>query len=47
MKGTAAAEAAKIKGLEKVVSVDNDAYEKVGSLSVGLCGLLLIVTGPA
>lgn len=30
VKGTAAAEAAKIKGLEKVVAVDNEAYEKVG-----------------
>lgn len=29
VKGSAAAEAAKIKGLEKVVAVDNDAYEKV------------------
>ncbi|ODM20105.1 putative electron transfer flavoprotein subunit alpha, mitochondrial [Aspergillus cristatus] len=28
VKGTAAAEAAKIKGLEKVVAVDNEAYEK-------------------
>lgn len=30
VKGSAAAEAAKIKGVEKVVAVDNDAYEKVG-----------------
>jgi hypothetical protein len=29
VKGTAAAEAAKIKGLEKVLAVENDAYEKV------------------
>jgi electron transfer flavoprotein alpha subunit len=29
VKGTTAVEAAKIKGLEKVVAVDNDAYEKV------------------
>lgn len=29
VKATAAAEAAKIKGLEKVVAVENDAYEKV------------------
>lgn len=29
VKGTSAAEAAKIKGLEKVVAVENDAYEKV------------------
>lgn len=29
VKGTAAAEAAKIKGLEKVLAIDNDAYEKV------------------
>lgn len=29
VKGTSAAEAAKIKGLDKVVAVDNDAYEKV------------------
>ncbi|PKX90677.1 electron transfer flavoprotein subunit alpha/FixB family protein [Aspergillus novofumigatus IBT 16806] len=29
VKGTAAAEAAKIKGLDKVVAVENDAYEKV------------------
>lgn len=29
VKGTAAVEAAKIKGLEKVVAVENDAYEKV------------------
>lgn len=31
VKGTSAAEAAKIKGLEKVVAVENDAYEKVSS----------------
>ncbi|KAJ5105054.1 hypothetical protein NUU61_002401 [Penicillium alfredii] len=30
VKGTSAAEAAKIKGLEKVLAVENDAYEKVG-----------------
>lgn len=29
VKGTSAAEAAKIKGIEKVVAVENDAYEKV------------------
>ena len=29
VKGTSAAEAAKIKGLDKVVAVDSDAYEKV------------------
>lgn len=29
VKGTSAAEAAKIKGIEKVLAVDNDAYEKV------------------
>jgi hypothetical protein len=29
VKGTAAAEAAKIKGLDKVLAVENDAYEKV------------------
>ena len=29
VKSTSAAEAAKIKGLEKVVAVENDAYEKV------------------
>lgn len=29
VKGTSAAEAAKIKGLDKVVAVENDAYEKV------------------
>lgn len=29
VKGTSAAEAAKIKGIEKVVVVENDAYEKV------------------
>lgn len=29
VKGSSAAEAAKIKGLEKVVAVDNEAYEKV------------------
>lgn len=29
VKGSSAAEAAKIKGVEKVVAVDNDAYEKV------------------
>jgi electron transfer flavoprotein alpha subunit len=29
VKGTAAAQAAKIKGLDKVVAVENDAYEKV------------------
>jgi electron transfer flavoprotein alpha subunit len=29
VKGTSAAEASKIKGLEKVVAVENDAYEKV------------------
>lgn len=29
VKATAAAEAAKIKGLEKVLAVDNEAYEKV------------------
>lgn len=29
VKATAAAEAAKIKGLEKVVAVENDVYEKV------------------
>lgn len=29
VKGTSAAEAAKIKGLDKVVTVENDAYEKV------------------
>ena len=29
VKATSAAEAAKIKGLDKVVAVDNDAYEKV------------------
>lgn len=30
VKGTSAAEAAKIKGLEKVLAVENDTYEKVG-----------------
>ena len=34
VKGSAAAEAAKIKGLEKVIAVENDAYEKVYN---GLC----------
>lgn len=29
VKGTSAAEAAKIQGLDKVVAVENDAYEKV------------------
>lgn len=29
VKGTSAAEAAKIKGVEKVLAVENDAYEKV------------------
>ena len=29
VKGTSAAEAAKIKGLDKVIAVENDAYEKV------------------
>lgn len=29
IKGTSAAEAAKIKGLDKVLAVENDAYEKV------------------
>ncbi|GMF69973.1 unnamed protein product [Aspergillus oryzae] len=29
VKGTSAAEAAKIKGLDKVVAVDSEAYEKV------------------
>lgn len=29
VKGSAAAEAAKIKGLEKVIAVDNEAYERV------------------
>jgi hypothetical protein len=29
VKGTSAAEAAKIKGIEKVLAVENDAYEKV------------------
>lgn len=29
VKGSAAVEAAKIKGLEKVIAVENDAYEKV------------------
>lgn len=36
VKGTSAAEAAKIKGLEKVVAVENDAYEKVWWMI--LCG---------
>lgn len=35
VKGTAAAEAAKIKGLEKVVAVDNEAYEKVWLVYLG------------
>jgi electron transfer flavoprotein alpha subunit len=34
VKGTAAAEAAKIKGLDKVVAVENDAYEKVRVIRV-------------
>lgn len=33
VKGTSGAEAAKIKGLDKVVAVENDAYEKVCSPS--------------
>lgn len=33
VKGSSAAEAAKVKGLDKVVAVDNEAYERV-------CGLL-------
>lgn len=33
VKGTAAAEAAKIKGPEKILAVENGAYDKVLSLS--------------
>jgi electron transfer flavoprotein alpha subunit len=35
VKGTSAAEAAKIKGLDKVVAVDNEAYEKVRDSRMG------------
>lgn len=38
VKGTAAAEASKIKGLEKVLAVDNEAYEKVW---IAFCALLV------
>lgn len=42
VKGTSAAEAAKIKGVEKVVAVDNDAYEKVYILLLAfLCNFVL------
>lgn len=37
VKGTSAAEAAKVKGLDKVVAVENDAYEKVWTIEC--CGL--------
>lgn len=49
VKGTAAAEAAKIKGLEKVVAVENAAYDKVcySQLCLGgwMCMNGLILTG--
>lgn len=35
IKGTAAAEAAKVKGVEKVLAVENDAYEKVRERPLG------------
>lgn len=37
VKDSAAAEAAKIKGLEKVIAVNNDAYEKVYNYSLCFC----------
>lgn len=48
VKGTSAAEAAKIKGVEKIVVVENDAYEKVcipfESQPVRMSGLLTLRT---
>lgn len=43
VKGTSAAEAAKIKGLEKVVAVENEAYEKVCTMNCGPESLLICV----
>lgn len=34
IKGTSATEAAKIKGLDKIIAVENDAYEKVSLFSL-------------
>lgn len=45
VKGTSAAEAAKIKGLDKVVAVDNEAYEKVCAGRIGSARRNILLTG--